>query len=231
MDLRRLPAIVWVSFLALVIVAGVVGLAIGGLLFAHEVRVEVPVEVVRTVDRVVEKPAPLDPEQEYWMKMMKPAREAFTSPSVGYLETAVMPFRNKVKVSVLMSDEINAYVPRSAVQSRVEQSLREAGLEIVPLDSKDVEFCTTSFVVFDLMFRENRSGLVGEVRLNINQTLLCSSDDVWRKCNVTTCSTGTTIDYGADNFAKLVDVAAALAPEAGKVLRKADEIGQARKAR
>jgi hypothetical protein len=64
MDLRRLPAIVWVSFLALVIVAGVVGLAIGGLLFAHEVRVEVPVEVVRTVVRVVEKPAPLDPEQD-----------------------------------------------------------------------------------------------------------------------------------------------------------------------
>jgi len=231
MDLRRLPAIVWVSFLALIIVSGVVGLALGGLLFAREVKVEVPVEVVRTVERVVEKPAALDAEQENWMKMMKPAFEAFTAPSVGYLETAVMPFRNKVKVSVLMSDEINTYVPRSAVQSRVEQALREAGLEVVPLDAKDAEFSTTAFVVFDLMFRDNMTLLVGDVRLNLNQTLLCYSDEVWRKCNVTTCSTGTTIYYGSDNFGKIVDVAAALAPEAGKVLRKADEIGQARKPR
>jgi hypothetical protein len=231
MDLRRLPAVVWVSFLAMVLVAGVVGLALGGLLFAREVRVEVPVEIVTTVDRVVEKPAVLDPEQEYWMKMMKPAREAFTAPSVGYLETAVMPFRNKVKVSVLMSDELNIFVPRSAVQSRVEAALREAGLEIVPADSKDAEFSTTAFVVFDLMFRDNKSLLVGEVRLNLNQTLLCYSDEVWRKCNVTTSSSGTTIYYGADNFAKIVDVAADLAPEAGQVLRKADEIGRARKPR
>jgi hypothetical protein len=231
MDLRRLPAIIWVSLLALIIMAGVVGLALGGLLFAREVKVEVPIEVVRTVDRVVEKPAALDAEQEYWMKMMKPAREAFEAPNAGYLETAVMPLRNKVKVSVLMSDEINAFVPRSAVQARVEQALREAGLEVVPLDAKDIEFSTTAFVVFDLMFRDNKTLLVGDVRLNLNQTLLCYSDDVWRKCNVTTCSTGTTIYYGSDNFAKIVDVAAALAPEAGKVLRKADEIGQARKPR
>jgi len=231
MDMRHLPAIVWASFLALTTVAGVVGLAIGGLLFPQEVRVEVPVEVVRTVDRIVEKPAELDPEQEQWMKMMKPAHEAFTAPSVGYLETAVMPLRNKVKVSVLMSDEINAYVPRSAVQSRVEQALREAGLEIVPVDSKDTEFSTTAFVVFDLMFQDNNSLLVGDVRLNLNQTLLCYSDEVWRKCNVTTCSTGKTIYYGSDNFAKIVDVAASLAPEAGHVLRKADKIGQAQKAR
>jgi hypothetical protein len=81
------------------------------------------------------------------------------------------------------------------------------------------------------MFRDNKTLLVGDVRLNLNQTLLCYSDEVWRKCNVTTCSTGTTIYYGSDNFAKIVDVAAALAPEAGKVLRKADEIGQARKPR
>jgi len=31
MDLRRLPAIIWVSLLALIIMAGVVGLALGGL--------------------------------------------------------------------------------------------------------------------------------------------------------------------------------------------------------
>jgi hypothetical protein len=231
MDLRRLPALVWATFFALVILGAVVGLAVGGLLFARDVRVEVPVEVVRTVERVVEKPAKPDAEQEYWVKMMKPARAAFEAPNAGYLETAVMPLRNKVKVAVLMSDEINEHVPRSVVQSRVEQVFREAGLEVVPFESKDVEFSTTAFIAFDLMFRENKRILVGEVRLNLNQTLLCLSDDVWRKCNVTTCSTGTTVYYGSDNFAKLVDVAVALAPEAGKVMRKADEIGQAQRVR
>jgi hypothetical protein len=46
-----------------------------------------------------------------------------------------------------------------------------------------------------------------------------------------TTSYGTTISYGSDNFGKIVDVAAALAPEAGRVLMKADEIGQAVRAK
>jgi len=227
MDWRRLPLSFWAAFIALVGVSGVVGLALGGLLFARELRVEVPIEVVKTVERVVEKPMVYSADQEYWMKMMAPALQAMKSPSVGYLETAVMPFRNKVKVVVLMSDEINEKVPRSAVQVRVEQALSQAGLSVVARDSSENEFCTTVFVVFDLMFQNKGTSLVGDVRLNINQTLLCLSDDIWRKCNVTTNSTGTTVSYSSENFAKLVDVAAALAPEAGKVLIKADEIGKA----
>jgi hypothetical protein len=122
-------------------------------------------------------------------------------------------------------------VPRTAVQSGVEKGLRDAGLHVVPSDSNANDFCTTVFVVFDLMFQDKGTCLVGDVRLNINQTILCLSDDVWRKCNVTTTSYGTTISYGSDNYAKIVDVASALAPEAGRVLMKADEIGQALRVR
>jgi len=231
MDWRRLPLSFWAAFIALVGVSGVVGLALGGLLFARELRVEVPIEVVKTIEREVVKPSVLTPEQEVWMKMMGPANEAMRSPSVGYMETAVMPFRNKVKVMVLMSDEINDKVPRTAVQSKVEQGLRDAGLHVVPSDSTANDFCTTVFVVFDLMFQNKGGTLVGEVRLNINQTLLCFSDDVWRKCNMITTSYGTTISYGSDNYGKIVDVVAALAPEAGRVLMKADEIGEAVRAK
>lgn len=227
MDWRRLPPSFWAAFLGLLAAVAFIGLALGGLLFARDVRVEVPVEVVKTVDRVVDRPAVLTSEQQYWLRMMTPAREAMESPSVGYLETSVMPLRNKVKVVVLMSDEINERVPRSAVQVKVEEGLRAFGLDVLPSDSPAEGFNTTVFVVFDLMFQEGSGVLVGQVRLNINQTVLCLSDDVWRKCNVTTASIGTTISYGSDNYAKIVDVAAALAPDAGKVLKKADEIGEA----
>lgn len=231
MDWRRLPLIFWIAFGALAMVAGILGLAIGGLVFAREVRVEVPVEVVKTIDRVVEQPAVLTSDQQWWVRMMAPAREAMISPSVGYLETSVMPLRNKVKVMVLMTDAINERVPRSAVQSKVEHALRDAGLEVIPAESQEAGFNTTVFMVFDLMFQEKGTLLVGNVRLNVNQTLLCYSDDVWRKCNVTTASYATTISYGSDNHAKIVEVAAALVPEAANVLRKADEIGQAQRAK
>lgn len=227
MDWRRLSPSFWAVLLVLGSAAVAFGLAVGGLLFGHEVRVEVPVEVVRTIERVVEKPAELTDEQQLWLKMMGPAREAAASPSVGYLETSVMPFRNKVKVVVLMSDAINEAVPRAAVQTKVEQALREVGLEVVPADSDAGGFNTTVFMVFDLMQLPKAGQLVGEVRLNLNQTLLCFSDDVWRKCNVTTASFGTTVSYNADNYGKILEAAVALAPEAGKVLRKADEIGAA----
>ncbi len=224
MDWRRLPPSFWAAFGALSVVTGVVGLALGGLLFAHEVKVEVPVEVVRTVDRVVEKPEVLSEDQELWLKLMAPAHAAARSPSVGYMETAVMPFRNKVKVVVLMSDEISERVPRTAVQARVEQAFRDAGVVVLAADSDANDFNTTIFVVFDLMFQNKGSTLVGDVRMNVNQTMLCFSDDLWRKCNVTTTSNGTTVNYGSANFAKLVDVAGDLAPETAKVLLKADEI-------
>ncbi len=229
MELRRLPTFYWAALAALLIMSTVVGLALGGLLFSHEVRVEVPVEVVRTVDRVVERPNQLDAEQEQWLKMMRPCLDAMRAPSVGYLETAVMPFRNKVKVVVLMSDEISERVPRTAVQSKVEQALRDGGVEVLATDAQSGDFNTTVFVVFDLMFQDKSGIVVGEVRLNINQSLLCFADDVWRKCNVTTSSCGTTVSYGSDNYGKIVEAAGSLAPEVATVLRKADEIGRAQR--
>lgn len=131
MDWRRLPAVIWAALAVFVMLAMLVGLVLGGLLFPRSVKVEVPVEVVRTVEKQINVPERLTADQESWMKEMGRALTAINSPSVGYLETSVMPLRNKVKVAVLMSDDLNAKVPRSSVRAKVEQRLREAGIEVL----------------------------------------------------------------------------------------------------
>jgi hypothetical protein len=231
MDWRRLPAVFWAALAVFTFLAGLVGLVLGGLLFPRAVKVEVPVEVVRTVEKPVTVPERLTADQESWMKEMKPALAAVNSPSVGYLETAVMPLRNKVKVGVLMSDDLNVRVPRSSVQAKVEQRLREAGIEVLPDEAPAADYNTTIFVIFDVMVQDKTGMLIGEVRVNINQTMLCYSGDAWRKSNLMTAGFATTISYGTEKYPAIVDVAGDLCPEVAKVLIKADEIGRAQAGR
>lgn len=231
MDWRRLPVVFWAALAVILGLAVAVGLAMGGLLFPRTIKVEVPVEVVRTVEKPITVPERLTSDQEAWMKLMRGAMEAVNSPSVGYLETAVMPLRNKVKVGVLMSDDLNAKVPRSSVQAKVEQRLREAGIEILPEDAPAADYNTTILVIFDVMVQDKTGMLIGEVRVNINQTMLCYSGDAWRKSNLTTAGFATTISYGTERYPAIVDVAADLCPDVAKVLTKADEIGRAQAAR
>jgi hypothetical protein len=73
--------------------------------------------------------------------------------------------------------------------------------------------------------------LIGDVRLNINQTMLCYTGDVWRKSNVMTAGFGTTISYGTEKYLAIIDVAGDLCPDIAKVLIKADEIGRAQAGR
>ena len=231
MDWRRLPAVFWAALSIFVLLAMLVGLVLGGLLFPRSFKVEVPVEVVRTIEKPVNVPEPLTADQTSWMKEMGAALTAYNAPSVAYLETAVMPLRNKVKVDVLMSDDLNARVPRSSVQAKVEQRLREAGITVLPNDAEASDFNTTVFVIFDVMVQDKTGMLIGDVRLNINQTMLCYTGDVWRKSNVMTAGFGTTISYGTEKYLAIIDVAGDLCPDIAKVLIKADEIGRAQAGR
>jgi len=226
MDWRRLPAVFWAALSVFVLLAMLVGLVLGGLLFPRSFKVEVPVEVVRTIEKPIKVTERLTADQETWMKEMGPAFTAYNAPSVGYLETAVMPLRNKVKVDVLMSDDLNARVPRSSVQAKVEQRLREAGIVVLSNDAPSADFNTTIFVIFDVMVQDKTGMLIGEVRVNINQTMLCYTGDVWRKSNLMTAGFATTISYGTEKYPSIIDVAADLCPSVAKVLIKADEIGR-----
>ena len=130
-----------------------------------------------------------------------------------------------------MSDDLNARVPRSSVQAKVEQRLREAGITVLPNDAEASDFNTTVFVIFDVMVQDKTGMLIGDVRLNINQTMLCYTGDVWRKSNVMTAGFGTTISYGTEKYLAIIDVAGDLCPDIAKVLIKADEIGRAQAGR
>lgn len=231
MDWRRLPAVFWAALSVILGLSLLVGLVLGGLLFPRSFKVEVPVEVVRTVEKTVKVPVPLEAKQEWWMKEMDSAFAAANSPEVSYLETAVMPLRRKVKVAVLMSDDLDARVPRSSVQAKLEQRLREAGIEVLPDEAPAADYNTTIFAIFDVMVQDKTGLLIGEVRLNINQTMLCYSGDTWRKSNNMTAGFATTISVGRDNAHELIEAAGKLCPEVAKVLLKADEIGRSQAGR
>jgi len=228
---RGLSPVIWILGVFFVFIAGILGLVLGAWLIPREVQVERPVEVVQTVEKIVKVPVELTSDQVLGLKEHALAMSAARTPNVAYMETAVMPCFNRVKVSVLMSDTINEKVPRDGLRVAVEAALREGGIEVIPFEDKRTDFNTTVFVVMDVLFQDGSGIMIGDVKLNLNQTVLCYTGDVWRKSNITMHSYGTTISYGSANYEKIPGVAAGMAKEAATVLRKADKIGQAQAAR
>jgi len=221
------PPAYWLVSSALAALFLVFGLAIGAVFLARDVVVERPVEVERIVERKVEMAATLTEGQQRKLNIGEAFLAAVEKPNVAYRETAVMPTLGKVKVVVLMSEDLATHLSRQPFEREVAAALAESGVSVSKLSDKEEEdFNTTVFVVVELMVQDSTGNLVGEIQLNVNQTMLAFAGGVYRKINVPTMSFGRTVAYGRDNFDKLPVIAGRIAKDVATVLLKADEVGR-----
>jgi hypothetical protein len=227
-DNRRqvVPPAFWLVSLAFGLLFLMVGLAVGAAFLSRDVVVERPVEIERVVETKVEVPAGLTEAQKRQIRIGEDFLAAAAKPNVAYRESAVMPVLGKVRVLALMSDELDQHLSKEPFEREVAAALAAAGVAVSPVDGNSDDFNTTVFVIIELMVQDSTGNLVGELQLNINQTMLSFANGCYRKINVPTMTFGRTIAYGRDNFSKMPSVARELATEAAQVLLKADEVGR-----
>ncbi len=223
---QAVPPAFWLVTSAFTLLSLMVGLALGAAFLSRDVVVERPVEVERVVETKVQVAASLTESQQRHIRIGEDFLAAAAKPNVAYRESAVMPILGKVRVVALMSDDLSGHLSKEPFERDVSAALSAAGVAVSEVDGSSDDFNTTVFIIIELMVQESTGNLVGEIQVNINQTMLSFANGCYRKINVPTMSFGRTIAYGRDNFHKIPSVAGELAKEAGAVLMKADEVGR-----
>jgi hypothetical protein len=210
-----------------------VGAAIGVWSFPREVRVEVPVEIVRTIERRAPLPTAtsLTPEQFRKLEDYSGIERAMASVTPAVRESSVMPFGNKVKVVVVTSDLLNRKYPREALKAKIVEALRSEGISVLADDAAPDAFNTTISATIDT-FVQGGTGLnIGSAQLNVLQTGLYGSAGEWRLVNVPMLSDGTIFSYDDENMGKLDGFFDETARRYAAVLRKADAASRAKQGR
>ena len=174
---------------------------------------EKPVEVIRTVEKIVEVPAQLSDFQKTSEAVAKDIIEA-ESHQLGVGATAIYPASNRsVKVYIFgNNDEIFKYVSKSEIVARVESIFRRNGFVVY---KDDGPYSPTWIVLkINLLPNYNKTTLSGSLRIEINQNVMGFAGGLWKKSAVVTSAYGETISYGSNNYYKISSEFESLAIEA-----------------
>ncbi len=186
-----------------------------------EKRVEVPVEVIKTVEKRVEVPAVLTEYQKAAVQILDGIADAGKR-KVGIDDTAVFPASDKeVKIMVNIEDEAKPYVSVSEVRARVESIFRREGFKVHseggPASS------TLIYVKVNLLSTNEGRVLSGTLSVDIDQLGTFWHGGLWKRAFVTTNRYSTAISYGSNHFGSIPSKMESLAIRASNDLAKAGE--------
>lgn len=212
----------------------VVGAAVAVWAFPREVKVEVPVEVVRTVEKRVPV-APAAPaiteEQARQLEQAAAIQRACSVASVAFSEGAVMPLNNNVKVIVALPDLFNQKYPREAIKAKVVEALREEGINVLADEAPADAFNTTIMVTVDTFVQAGTKFHVGHAGVSILQTGVFGTAGEWRMINVPVHQEGTIFSFDDASLTRLDTYFDTTVRKFAEVLRKADSASRARQGR
>ena len=184
-----------------------------------EKRVEVPVEVIKTVEKRVEVPAVLTEYQQTAVKVVDAILEAERR-KVGIDETAVFPPAEKeVKVLVSISDEAKPHVSVSEVRARVESIFRREGFKVY--SDGGPSSSTLIYVKVSLLSTNEGRTLSGSLSVDIDQLGTFWHGGLWKRAFVTTNRYSSGISYGSNHFSSIPMEMESLAIRASNDLAKA----------
>lgn len=212
----------------------VVGAAVAVWAFPREVKVEVPVEVVRTVERrvpVASSAPTLTPDQARQLEQVAAIQRACDVAIPSYQQGAVMPLNNNVKVAVALPDLFNQKYPRSAIKAKVVEALRQEGINVLADEAPSDAFNTTIMVSVDTFVQAGTSIHIGHAQVAILQTGVFGSAGEWRLVNVPVHSDATIFSFDDANLVRLDTYFETTARKLAEVLRKADSASRARQGR
>jgi hypothetical protein len=186
-----------------------------------EKRIEVPVEVIKTVEKRVEVPAALTEYQKAAVQILDGIADAGKR-KVGIDDTAVFPASDKeVKIMVNIEDEAKPYVSVSEVRARVESIFRREGFKVHseggPASS------TLIYVKVNLLSTNEGRVLSGTLSVDIDQLGTFWHGGLWKRAFVTTNRYSTAISYGSNHFGSIPSKMESLAIRASNDLAKAGE--------
>jgi len=184
-----------------------------------EKRVEVPVEVVKTVEKRVEVPAKLTDDQKLAVAIVDQIVEA-ESRGVGIGPKSLFPAEgNSVKIFVSISDVAKPYISESEVRARVESVFRRDGFTVYAMDGPYSP--TYVNVNIDLLSINDGNTLCGTFDLEIEQRTLSFHGKTWKRVVTVGSEYGQVISYGRNNFYKIPSLIESLAVRASNDLSNA----------
>jgi hypothetical protein len=209
----------------------IVGVVAGKLLFSEiklvekpvevvvEKKVEVPVEVIKTVEKRVEVPAVLTEYQQTAVKVVDAILEA-EKRKAGIGDTAIFPAANKeVKIMVHVYDDAKPYISVSEVRARVESLFRREGFKVYAEDGPSAD--TFIYVNLNLLSTNDGRTLSGTLSVDIDQLGTFWHGGLWKRAFVTTNRYYHAISYGSNHFGKIPAEIESLAIRASNDLAKA----------
>jgi hypothetical protein len=184
-----------------------------------EKRVEVPVEVIKTVEKRVEVPAVLTEYQQTAVKVVDAILEA-EKRKAGIGDTAIFPAANKeVKIMVHVYDDAKPYISVSEVRARVESLFRREGFKVYAEDGPSAD--TFIYVNLNLLSTNDGRTLSGTLSVDIDQLGTFWHGGLWKRAFVTTNRYYHAISYGSNHFGKIPAEIESLAIRASNDLAKA----------
>ena len=214
-----------------VFVTAIVGVVAGKVLFSEiklvekpvevvvEKKVEVPVEVIKTVEKRVEVPAVLTEYQQTAVKVVDAILEA-EKRKAGIGDTAIFPAANKeVKIMVHVYDDAKPYISVSEVRARVESLFRREGFKVYAEDGPSAD--TFIYVNLNLLSTNDGRTLSGTLSVDIDQLGTFWHGGLWKRAFVTTNRYYHAISYGSNHFGKIPAEIESLAIRASNDLAKA----------
>ena len=184
-----------------------------------EKRVEVPVEVIKTVEKRVEVPAVLTEYQQTAVKVVDQILEA-ESRGVGIGAKSLFPAEGKsVKIFVSISDVAKPHISESEVRARVESVFRRDGFTVHAMDGP---YSPTNINVnIDLLSINDGSTLCGTFDVEVEQRTLSFHGKTWKRVLTSGNRYGQVISYGRNHFYKIPSLIESLAVSASNDLSNA----------
>ncbi len=184
-----------------------------------EKRVEVPVEVVRTVEKRVEVPAKVSDYEKNAVKVVDAILDA-DSREVGIGAAALYPPEDKaIKVLVSIYDSAKPHLSRAEITARVESVFRREGFTV---HSENGPYSATLIIVHvNLMSLNEGRTLAGAVDVAVDQVGMFHHGGLWKRAYMSGTRYGHSLSYGSNHFHKIPGEIEALAIQAANDLAKA----------
>lgn len=186
-----------------------------------EKRVEVPVEVVRTVEKRVEVPAKVSDYDKNAVKIVDAILDA-DGREVGIGATALYPPDGKaIKVLVSVYDSAKPHLSTSEITARVESVFRREGFTV---HSENGPYSATLILVHvNLMSLNEGRTLAGAVDVAVDQVGMFHHGGLWKRAYMSGSRYGHSLSYGSNHFHKIPGEIEALAIQAANDLAKASQ--------
>jgi|APGre2960657444_1045066.scaffolds.fasta_scaffold03484_7 hypothetical protein len=208
----------FVTIVAVALIAGVIGVMLGALLIPNiqvvekpvevvvEKRIEVPVERKVFVDRKVELPAApfsytpaegglrsaTNDELRIALLMRDDIRKADAAEAMHYESTAIFNPGKSVKVLVNLNSTAMNRLSIERIKGVTVRALEGKGFEVLADDAKDGQWNTLVHVEVDLI----DSNGSGRATVTLRQGMLGFSNRTWRKVSVGAAHYGSVEDFG-----------------------------------